>query len=224
MQPSISFGINDWRNQLLDLDCTCQVKCIAYTLSMHWREGKRCYPSQRVLAEEAGVDPKTVRKALNFLEEVGLIKRKKLKIKALSFDLCEYEFFGVDTEGNTEGNTGGNTEGNTGGNHTPEIREIREVREVREHISDKSSICVPKRKNATLVPDDWQPDEKTRNKLLSNGLDPVLVAEKFKNSCHAKGLKYIDFNRAVLAWDWSRDPAVKRKSPQDDPFYVEWPV
>lgn len=29
MQPSISFGINDWRNQLLDLDCTCQVKCIA---------------------------------------------------------------------------------------------------------------------------------------------------------------------------------------------------
>lgn len=177
---------------------------------MHWREGKRCYPSQRVLAEEAGVDPKTVRKALNFLEEVGLIKRKKLKIKALSFDLCEYEFFGVDT--------GGNTEGNTGGNHTPEIREVRE------HISDKSSICVPKRKNATLVPDDWQPDEKTRNKLLSNGLDPALVAEKFKNSCHAKGLKYIDFNRAVLAWDWSRDPAVKRKSPQDDPFYVEWPV
>lgn len=92
----------------------------------------------------------------------------------------------------------------------PYKEEIREDKNI--HTSDKSSVCItpaqPK-KIKTLVPLDWQPEEVVAEKLKSQGLDAGRVTEKFINSCRAKGLKYLDFNRAILAWDWSKDPSVK---------------
>ncbi len=86
--------------------------------------------------------------------------------------------------------------------------------------SDKSSDigCVPSepKKIKKLVPTDWQPEEVVAEKIRAQGLDVSKVVEKFINSCRAKGLKYIDFNRAILAWDWSKDVSVKAKETQED--------
>lgn len=71
---------------------------------------------------------------------------------------------------------------------------------------EKTEVFSPHKK---LVPLDWLPKEATVAKLNEKGFDASKVVEKFINSCHAKNLKYIDFDRAVLAWDWSRDSSVK---------------
>lgn len=77
----------------------------------------------------------------------------------------------------------------------------------------------PKReKIKKLVDDDWQPNEATKSKLQAMGLDVPKVVEKFINSCQAKGLKYIDFNKAILAWDWSKDTSLQK----DDDWDSYW--
>ena len=73
--------------------------------------------------------------------------------------------------------------------------------------SNKFSDCVARKK---LVPVDWRPKNETIDKLKAKGLDAEKTVEKFINSCRAKNLKYIDFDRAILAWDWSKDESVKQ--------------
>lgn len=75
-------------------------------------------------------------------------------------------------------------------------------------IKTQSDDCVTRKK---LVPDDWLPNEKTIMKLNEKGLDAKKTVERFINSCRAKNLKYIDFDRAILAWDWSKDSYVKKE-------------
>ena len=80
----------------------------------------------------------------------------------------------------------------------------------------------PKReKIKKLVDDDWQPNEATKSKLEAMGLDVNLVVEKFINACQAKGIKYIDFNKAILSWDWSKDKSVLKKDDDDWDNYWE---
>lgn len=74
--------------------------------------------------------------------------------------------------------------------------------------SDKSSDCVARKK---LVPIDWFPKLETVDKLSAKGLDTEKVVERFINSCRAKNLKYADFDRAILAWDWSKDTSVQKE-------------
>lgn len=62
-----------------------------------------------------------------------------------------------------------------------------------------------KEKNKVMVSDDWLPDEATRKKLTDQGLDWRTITEKFINACQAKGYKYINHNKAILSWDWSRE-------------------
>lgn len=89
----------------------------------------------------------------------------------------------------------------------------------RKEIPSNEGTKKPPQKIKTLVAVDWQPDDKTKDKLASQGLDVPKVVEKFVNSCHAKGLKYIDFNRAILSWDWSKDVSVKAN---DNAEFYNW--
>lgn len=89
----------------------------------------------------------------------------------------------------------------------------------RKEIPSNEGTKKPPQKIKTLVAVDWQPDDKTKDKLASLGLDVPKVVEKFVNSCHAKGLKYIDFNRAILSWDWSKDVGVKAN---DNAEFYNW--
>ena len=90
-----------------------------------------------------------------------------------------------------------------------ETKEETETKDLKTQSSDKSSDCAKRKK---LVPDDWMPKEETIAKLNEKGLDAEKTVEKFINSCRAKNLKYIDFDRAILTWDWSKDASVKANS------------
>jgi len=84
----------------------------------------------------------------------------------------------------------------------------QETENIITHSSDKSSDCVARKK---LVPIDWFPKLETVDKLSAKGLDTEKVVERFINSCRAKNLKYVDFDRAILAWDWSKDTSVQKE-------------
>ena len=83
-----------------------------------------------------------------------------------------------------------------------------ETKDLKTQSSDKSSDCVVRKK---LVPLDWYPKNETVDKLNEKGLDAEKTVERFINSCRAKNLKYVDFDRAILAWDWSKDDSVKQE-------------
>ncbi len=119
MDDYATFGINDWRAMIMQADLNCQTKCVAYTLSMHYRINNPCYPSQMTLADEASLDPKTVRKALDILEKEGFIVRHKKKMRSFSYNVVEYRFRGV--VDNDRSGTGGDGIGNTSGSDREDI-------------------------------------------------------------------------------------------------------
>ena len=88
-----------------------------------------------------------------------------------------------------------------------ETKEETETKDLNTQSSDKSSDCVARKK---LVPLDWYPKNETVDKLNEKGLDAEKTVERFINSCRAKNLKYVDFDRAILAWDWSKDASVQK--------------
>lgn len=63
-----------------------------------------------------------------------------------------------------------------------------------------------------FIPENWQPSETTIAKLKKKGVIIDKAIDKFVNSCHAKGYKYVDFDRAILSWDWEKDGLVEKTS------------
>lgn len=165
--------------------------------------------------------------------------RSKSERNALLFALVSYGFYGEipqDLKLNENNlllfevlknnfiakNQGGAPIGNFNRCSTVEKKSINKIQPLSENIKHKTEIKekdtlkgIEKEKTEVfsphkkLVPLDWLPKEATIAKLNEKGFDADKVVEKFINSCHAKNLKYIDFDRAVLAWDWSRDSSVK---------------
>jgi len=62
-----------------------------------------------------------------------------------------------------------------------------------------------KRTQKRLVSDDWTPNEQTIYKLDQKGIDWKKATEKFILGCKSKGLKYSDFNSAILKWNWGNE-------------------
>ena len=75
--------------------------------------------------------------------------------------------------------------------------------------NNNNTKVIIKQKNKTVVSENWKPKEATIARLVEKGLDADKVTEKFINSCQSKGLKYVDFDKAVLSWDWSRDESLR---------------
>lgn len=75
--------------------------------------------------------------------------------------------------------------------------------------------CIPpeekkqKEGKKTLVAEEWEPKESTVEKLKERGLDPAYCVEQYKNACLAKGLKYINHDRALLSWTWDKEAKKK---------------
>lgn len=66
-------------------------------------------------------------------------------------------------------------------------------------------------KRKKVVSDDWYPDEKTCSALEAKGLDVQKTVEYFINQCKAKGIAYIDYNRAILNWNFKEEHLKKIK-------------
>jgi len=57
------------------------------------------------------------------------------------------------------------------------------------------------KKKPMVVSDDWQPTDETRKKLLERGIEDVdACVEYFKGQCQAKGIEYVNYDRAILNW------------------------
>ena len=81
------------------------------------------------------------------------------------------------------------------------------------NVNDNDNVnVIIKQKKKTLVSPDWKPKDTTVAKLTEKGLDADRVVDKFSNSCVAKNLKCIDFDRAILTWDWSKDASLRVKN------------
>ena len=60
------------------------------------------------------------------------------------------------------------------------------------------------KKKPMVVSDDWQPLEETKNKLLNKGIEDVdACVEYFKGQCQAKGIEYVNYDRAILNWKFN---------------------
>lgn len=214
MEQSIDFGINDWRNQLFQVQMSVYAKAVGCALASYYRDGQLCYPSIQALCMDCCLSKPTVIKAIKELEEHKFITIRKKQLKYLSALTNYYEFNGV-TNGQSSGKDDSQSDGKSDGkiHGKPRLPEIREYNNIPPSEDKSSSVgifgAVAPKKIKTLVPLDWQPEEVVAQKLKDRGLDVTKVVEKFINSCRAKGLKYIDFNRAILAWNWSKDESLK---------------
>lgn len=71
-------------------------------------------------------------------------------------------------------------------------------------------------KKKKAISDDWKPKPETVAKLREKNLSVDLVVEKFINSCLANNYKYVDFDRAILAWNWDKGKSVQQKLNYND--------
>ena len=113
------------------------------------------------------------------------------------------------TKGKEYGVLGGAPEGNK--NASKNNPKTTPNDNVNVNVNDNVNVII-KQKNKTLVSPDWKPKDTTVAKLTEKGLDADRVVDKFINSCIAKNLKYIDFDRAILTWDWSKDVSLQVKN------------
>ena len=69
------------------------------------------------------------------------------------------------------------------------------------------------KKKPMVVSDDWQPTDETRKKLLERGIEDVdACVEYFKGQCQAKGIEYVNYDRAILNWRFNNLEFKKKNS------------
>ena len=72
-------GINDWRNQLFQVQMSVYAKAVGCAIASYYRKGQLCYPSIQTLCMDCCLSKPTVLKAIKELECHNLISiRKKL--------------------------------------------------------------------------------------------------------------------------------------------------
>ena len=132
----MEFGINDWRNAVMDTELSTSAKMVAMAIAKYWREDKLCYPSIATLMADSSLSKPSVISAIKALSEANLIRIKKGQIKYLSSLQNYYEFVGVNdgkADSKNDGKVNGKNNGKSDGKAIlPEISEIREVSEFKE--------------------------------------------------------------------------------------------
>ena len=77
-----------------------------------------------------------------------------------------------------------------------------------------------RKKKPAVVSDDWQPTDETKQKLAGKGIEDIdACVEYFKGQCQAKGIEYVNYDRAILNWNF--DINKFKKSRFDKPV-SEW--
>ena len=141
-------GINDWRNQLFQVQMSVYAKAVGCAIASYYRKGQLCYPSIQTLCMDCCLSKPTVLKAIKELECHNFISIRKKLLKYLSAATNYYDFNGVDdsqndgqSDGKSDGQSDGKSDGQSDGQpRLPEIRGNTGIREVRDTpSSDKSS-------------------------------------------------------------------------------------
>ena len=120
----MEFGINDWRNALLDTDLPMAAKLVGVAIAKYYRADKPCFPSLLTLMDECSIKSKhTVIKAIEDLKKAGVIKVRKKELRYVSSLQNYYEFVGVDDGANDSATNGASNGATKGAINAPEIRE-----------------------------------------------------------------------------------------------------
>lgn len=77
-----------------------------------------------------------------------------------------------------------------------------------------------RKKKPAVVSDDWQPTDETKQRLSEKGIEDIdACVEYFKGQCQAKGIEYVNYDRAILNWNFD---ANKFKKSRFDKPVSEW--
>ena len=198
------FGINDWRNAVFRSDLTCQAKCVACALASYYCPDAPCYPSQRALAQDASVTQATVCKALKALKELGFIKMKKMKVKAFSFEITEYEFSGINTDINTDIND------DIADIITDIITDINDDTEKENKKTSNKKNIINNKKNSKDKTKKFQPPTLEEVRSYAMDRDREDLADKFFEYyneggwCDNQGKKLANWKQKFIRWeDWN---------------------
>ena len=130
-------GINDWRNQLFQVQMSVYAKAVGCAIASYYRKGQLCYPSIQTLCMDCCLSKPTVLKAIKELECHNFISIRKKLLKYLSAATNYYDFNGVN-DSQDDYQSDGKSDGKSDGQpRLPEIRGNTGIRE--KSSSDKSS-------------------------------------------------------------------------------------
>ena len=75
------------------------------------------------------------------------------------------------------------------------------------------------KKKPKVVSEDWQPLDETKNKLSQRGIENInACVDYFKHQCQAKGIEYVNYDRAILNWNFDISKFKKSNGFSDDDF------
>lgn len=146
-----------------------------------------CWPSQRSIARQARVSGPTVVAALKALEAAGLITREAQhrengSRRADRYQLAIPGVVSKPTEGGLVKPQGG-LEPSEEPSHEPSPLPS----------ASPSARGKRKRRNPTLMADDWMPDDRNREYAHDNGLDVVLLVREFRAYWISRGTRRADW-------------------------------
>lgn len=145
-----------------------------------------CYPGIKYIAHRAGIDERTVRRMLRQLEELGEISTR---INASHIGTNLYTINPSILSGVSDCPGGADCPGG-GGRLTP-----KPSVEPSEHIHNAREP-----KKASLIPEDWEPNEKGRQFALDRDIGIDAEVDKFIDHHRQRGNKYLDWNAAWRTW------------------------
>jgi DNA-binding MarR family transcriptional regulator len=178
-------------------------------LFWHWSTDG-CYPSQATIADETGIDRRTVCTLLRELEDEGWIRILKgvgKSARGRRYDAYELLLRGADAGSSKRGPTTAlleahNAVDNAVDNAVPEP--LKHVEQRTKNIErENASIDEGRKPRLRPIPADWAPDAEDRAYAKSKGYDAGWIAaqaERFRDRHLHKGTISADWHAAWRTW------------------------
>lgn len=157
-------------------------KAVLHALADHADDAGRCWPSVKRIAQWAGCNEKTARKALQRVVEMGAVRREERKgtsdIFTIQYDWTPPKCGTTKTYPSQIREVPKATE--TPPKNDPDPSLFRETNR-QEPSRNHQPLSLKARDNAKphRLPDDWRPSEACRAFAADKGLDPDATAEAF---------------------------------------------
>lgn len=152
------------------------------------------FPSQETIAEESGCSVRTVRTALQELEELGVVQRTSRR-KAGGKANAQTTAYTIHPNGHAAivADPSERPEEAIGNQaHPIPLIEIEN--------RDRENTPRPKKVKAHALPEEWSPTPEHRAKAAERGVDVAVEAEAFRLHAEANGRLAVKWNAAFSQW------------------------
>lgn len=102
------------------------------------------------------------------------------------------------------------------------VKRHRNVESVTPALPEKRREDIKKNKQKKLPPKDWKPSPATAEWFAEQGFGFTLddMVERFIDTCHSNGRKYLDFDATLRNWSKKRQAWMNEKKP-NEPHYPD---